>query len=112
MEAIEEFQRLVAQRPDPSFWEANIISAHDLCKNATDHRLFYTFLCTPRSQFNPDATQGTGTLGDVIDHPDFVNPIEELPEELTQDIFHNGCETIIRTRRKRPEDDDEKISLS
>ena len=116
MEAINEFKRLVKQRSDPVFWESNVISAHELCENSADHHLFYTFLCTPRNQFNPDRIKITRTLGDVMDEPGFVNPIQELPDELTQDVYKNGNETIIRTRRRRPDDDDEKapdlLSLS
>lgn len=111
MEAISEFQYLLKHRPDPSFWEANIISAHSLCQNKADHRLFYKFLCTPRGQFKSSATQETGTLGDFIDSENFVNPINELPDELTQDIYQNGNEITIRTRRKSVDtnSDDEKL---
>ena len=108
MEAITEFKRLIKQRTDPEFWESNVISAHELCKNSADHRLFYTFLCTPRNQFDIKTYKGTRTLGDIMDAPDFVNPIQELPDELVQDVYQNGNETIIRTRRRRVDKDDEK----
>jgi hypothetical protein len=107
MDAINEFKRLIKQRSDPVFWESNVITAHALCENSADHRLFYTFLCTPRNQFDIDKYKGSRTLGDVMDAPGFVNPIQELPDELTQDVYKNGNETIIRTR-KRVHGDDEK----
>ena len=115
MEAIKEFERLVKLRSDPSFWEDNIIQAHGLCKNEQDHRLFYLFLCTPKGKFNPEQTKPVKTLGDMMKDPNFKPGIEELPPELTQDIYQNGNEVIIRTRRKDTpalpvpkEEDDEK----
>jgi hypothetical protein len=108
MDAISEFKRLIKHRTDPSFWESNIIAAHEMCANEDDHKLFYRFLCTPRSQFNPNIVQESKTLGELMDDPNFVNPIQELPDELTQDIYQNGNETIIRTRLKKVDTDDEK----
>ena len=116
MEAITEFERLVKHRSDPSFWEDNIIQAHSLCKNEQDHKLFYLFLCSPRGQFNPEQIKHVKTLGDMMHDPQFKPGIEELPPELTQDVYQNGNEIIIRTRRKdtpalpapKVEEDDEK----
>lgn len=115
MDAITEFKRLVKLRTDPSFWEQNIVDSHELCKNEEETRLFYLFLCTPRDKFNPEMVKHMKTLGDAMDDPNFKSGIKELPAELTQDIYINGNETIIRTRRKTAseltDDDDEKVPV-
>lgn len=115
MEAIAEYKRLIKLRPDPSFWDDNIIKAHTKCTNEDDHKLFYLFLCTPPEKFNPGDVKNMRTLGDRMKDPNFESGIQELPDELTQDIYKNGNEVVIRTRRKEtppqptnPEQEDEK----
>ena len=120
MNAIDQYERLLKQRPSPAFWEANIIDAHKACENERDHKLFYLYLLTPRDQFNPKQVDTIRTLGDAMKEKDFDPNIQDLPDELTADVYKNGNETIIHTRHKctppiigRNEDeDDEKRPLS
>jgi hypothetical protein len=110
MNAISEFERLVKLRPDPGFWETNIIDSHILCKSEADHRVFYSFLCTPPDQFDPEQAKHGRTLGDCMDEPTFTSGIQELHPDLIQEIYQNGNETTIRTRRRTPEDSDDEKS--
>ena len=100
MQAIEQYKRLIKLRPDPTFWDQNIIEAHALCKNEKDHKLFYLFLCSPQGSFDPAMVDKVKTLGERMDQEDFKSGIEELPDELTQDVYKNGNVYTIRTRRK------------
>jgi hypothetical protein len=99
MEAINELKRLGKSRSAPSFWSQNIIDAHELCKNETDHRHFYAFMTDPHN-YDPTKVGTMKTLGDRVDEPDFHSDIKELPDALTQDVYKNGNEVFIRTRRK------------
>jgi hypothetical protein len=99
MKAINEFKRLIKTRSDPSFWTQNIIDAHELCKSKNDHKHFWGFLTNPHG-YDPTKIADMRTLGDRMDDPDYKCGIKPLPDELTQDIYKNGNEIIIRTRRK------------
>ena len=109
MEAINEFKRLIKTRTDPSFWTANIIAAHELCKSKNDHKHFWAYLTNPHG-YDPKKVEHMKTLGDRVDDPDYTCGIEDLPEGLTQDVYQNGAEITIRTRRKNtdPIEHDEK----
>ena len=101
MEAIKLHEKLIRQRTDPSFWEANIAEAHSKVKTEKDARLFYCYLTTPRNEFDINMdVDNIKTLGDRMDEQNFKSGIKPLPNELTQDIYQNGRETIIRTRHK------------
>ena len=114
MEAINEFKRLIKTRTDPSFWETNIVDAHAFCKSENDQKHYWAFLTNPQG-YDPTKVENIKTLGERVDDPDFKSNIKDLPEELTQDIYQNGSETIIRTRRKDTvlieNDDDEKCPV-
>jgi hypothetical protein len=99
MEAINEFKRLTKTRTCPSFWTANIVDAHGFCKSKNDHKHFWAFLTNP-GEYNPDKVENMKTIGDRVDEVGYKCGIQDLPEELTQDIYQNGNEITIRTRRK------------
>ena len=99
MEAINEYKRLIKSRTDPSFWTQNLIDAHELCKSTNEHKHFWSFLTNPRG-YDPKKVETAKTLGDRVDNPDYKCGILDLPDELTQDVYQNGHEITIRTRRK------------
>ena len=49
IDAIEKLITLSKARPDPSFWDANIIEAHELCRDEMEQRHFYCYLTNPES---------------------------------------------------------------
>ena len=109
--AINRLKELSLSRPDPSFWDANIIEAHTLCTSEDDHRHFWAYLTNPEES-RPELVKTMRTLGDRMNEmstDELAKPvILPLPDAMEEVVYENGNHITIVQRPKRAAVDDEK----
>ena len=112
--AIEKLIDLSKTRSDTSFWDANIIEAHALCRNELDHKHFWAYLSNPE-EYDPMLVECMKTLGDRINEMDVVElnrpVIMPLPDYMAETVYQNGNHISIEyknMRCKQIQEDDEK----
>ena len=111
--AIERLIQLSKERPDSSFWDTNIIEAHELCTTELDYKHFWCYLTNP-AEYNPALVADIRTIGDHIDEmsvDEIAKPvILPLPDYMEEIVHQNGNHITIEQRHKRMEldEDDEK----
>ena len=102
--AIEKLIELSKKRPDRSFWDANIIEAHALCRHELDHKHFWSYLTNPE-EYDPMLVERTKTLGDRIDAmsvDELAKPvIMPLPDYMEEIIHQNGNHISIEYKNRK-----------
>ena len=104
--AIEKLIELSKTRSDTSFWDANIIEAHTLCRNELDHKHFWSYLSN-LEEYDQMLVECMKTLGDRINemNVDELNRpvILPLPDYMEEIIHQNGNHISIEYKiRKHP----------
>ena len=115
IDAIEKLIELSKVRSDPSFWDANIIEAHALCRHELDHKHFWSYLSNPE-EYDELMVEGMKTLGDRIDEMDVDElnrpVILPLPDYMEEIVYQNGNHISIEYKNRKHQlaitEDDEK----
>jgi hypothetical protein len=104
IDAIEKLIELSKVRSDPSFWDANIIEAHALCRHELDHKHFWSYLSNPE-EYDPMLVDSMKTLGDRINEMDvdeLAKPvIMPLPDYMEEIIHQNGNHISIEYKNRK-----------
>ena len=95
--AIEELDKLFAERSDAGWWSQNIIDASKHIKSKNSWTKFYAYMYSPQN-FDPSNTYTT--IEDCKEEADL-----SLHRDLEEIRYENGPDTIIHVRVRNQEDE-------
>ena len=95
--AIEELDKLFAERSDAGWWSQNIIDASKHIKSKNSWTKFYAYMYSPQN-FDPSNTYTT--IEDCKEEADL-----SLHRDLEEIRYENGPDTTIHVRVRNQEDE-------